>query len=522
MSNSVENRRLVSYIFIGAITLLFALEWGPGSRGCDTGNLTEKDSVATVNGHSISVRDFAVRYSEQADQFRRQGIPGEMLKNFGIHRQVLDSLVNAELLAQAAEARGLAASDTDLANMIRDIPAFQKAGKFDRETYANWVHEVEGTTDVLFEEKLRRQLAAQRLLQLVEASVVVSDEEVRTRYAKEGNSAKGTFVRFTPAMFVSQVGTAKPGDVSAWAEANAAAVSEHYEKNKASFFVDEKVRARQILLRIPSEATAEKKSEIKQRAENLRKEIVDDKKNFAEMAKQFSEDTETREAGGDLGFVERLQLPGPFADLLFALKPSEVTAPVETAAGWYIGTLEEKKAPEQKPLESVRLEIAAQLFTKGKAATLARAEAAKALVAVKQGKSLTDLFPASAKDPGKAQFGFAQETKAEAKETGDFNVFSESIPQLGAAPDVMKRILESTKPGVVDQVLEVADAFVVLTLVERKLPSDDEFAKQEVQLRVEALKGKQYETREAFLRGLKQVGSVVTNERAITKIVGEG
>jgi peptidyl-prolyl cis-trans isomerase D len=519
MSNSADTRRVGSYLFIGALAVLFALQWGPGSQGCETGRLPEPETAATVNGQAIPLREFAKSYLQQAEQFRRQGVPSEMMKQFGIHKQVMDQLVNTELLAQAAEKKGVSADNDALSKVLREAPSFQKDGKFDLETYKLFVREYEGSTEVQFEDKLRRQLSAQRLLQLVESSVVVSEDEVKARYLKDGNAANATFVRFTPTMFVDQVKAPKPPELEAWAKQNEKAIADNYEQNKFTYFVPEKVKARQLLLRFPADATDAQKAELKSRIENARQEIVDAKKPFAEVAKAVSEDTETKDKGGDLGFVERLALPGAFADLLFALQPGEVTRPVETPLGWYLGTVEEKKAPEQRPLEQVRTEIAAQLFMKDKAKALARAAAEKALADLKAGKALIELFPAAPKDPN-SPFAFNQESKPEAKQTGEFSATADAVPQLGSAPELQRAIFERTTAGLIDQLVTVGDAVAVVSVDERKVPSDEDFAKQKEQLTLEAVKGKQFEVREAFLKALKQSGSVVVNDKAIEKVIG--
>jgi peptidyl-prolyl cis-trans isomerase D len=521
MSNSSENtRRYGSYFFIAALAILFALQWGPGSQGCDT-RIVDAETAATVNGKPIPLKDFAKAYSQQSDNFRRQGVPAELMKQFGIHKQVIDQLVNTELLSQAAEARGLTTSNEDLKKVLKEAPAFQKDGKFNKESYLEYVRQVEGTTEIFFEDKLRRQLAAQKLLELVEASVAVSDEEVKAKYLKEGDTANVTFVRFSPTMYSEKVAQPKPPELDAWIKANEPAIAEYYEKNKFSFFQQEKVSAKQILLKVPPDADQAKKDEIKARAEGVRKDIVDNKKDFSEVAKAVSEDLETREKGGDLGFVERLSLPGAFADMLFALKPGEVTAPVETPMGWFVGTVVEKKAPEQRPLDTVRKEIAAQLFVKEKAKALAKADADKALADLKAGKKLSELFPAAKSEGGSNPFAFASETKPEAKETGSFNSTVEDLPQLGKEPALKKMIFDLKAPAALDQVIPVGDSLVVATVEERKSPSDPDFETQKVQLKTEAVKGKQFEVREGFLKSLKQSGTVTTNDSAIDKVIGD-
>ena len=291
-----------------------------------------------------------------------------------------------------------------------------------------------------------------------------------------------------------------------------------YEKQKASFTSPEKAKIRQILVKVAADDSADKKAEAKARIETLRKEIVENKKPFAEVAAASSDDGETKTKGGDLGLVDRYRLPSNFADVVFALQPGEVSLPVETPIGYLIGTVEEKKAPETKAFDTVKSDLASQLIIREKAKALAATAAQKALKDAKAGKKLADLFPVDTEKSNQ----FAIETKPEAKETGEFSSSVDTVPQLGVAPEAQKLIFARTESGVLDQLVTVGDSVAVVQVDERKTTSDTDFDKQKLQLRVEATKGKQYETREAFLKALKQQGTVTTNQKALDKVVGEG
>jgi peptidyl-prolyl cis-trans isomerase D len=520
MSNSDQTRKFASYFFITALALLFALEWGPGSRGCDSGKLGEQDLVAQVNGKPIPLRDFAREYVQQSEQFRRQGVPAEMLKQFGVPKQVLDKMVNTELLAQAAEKKGLSASDEDLAKLYRESPVFQKDGRFDHDTFVDYVRNVENTTEVLFEDKLRRQLAAQRMLQLVEASAYVSDDEVHARYLKDGDAAKVTFVRFSPTMYADQVPPAKPAQLTEWLRTHEKDVADFYEQNKFTYAVPEKVKARQLLVKVAPGGSAAAKDEARKAVEALQADIAAGKLSFADAARQRSEDLDTKDKGGDLGWVERLQLPAAFAEPLFALQPGQVTAPVETPVGFFLGTVEEKKAADQRPLESVKAEIAARLWVKERSQALAQAAAQKALAEAKAGQSLTALYPADPKTSSSKGFNFAVESKPSAKESSEFNASADSIPQLGAAPEAVRAVFARTQPGPLDAPVQVGDALAVVVVTERRVPSEEGWAQEKADLTQQAIKGKQFEVRDAFLKALRQTGSVVTNDKALERVVG--
>lgn len=71
MSNSSDQtRKYGSYLFIGVLAALFALQWGPGSQGCDA-RIQDEETVATVNGKPIPLKDFARSYAQQSDNFGR-------------------------------------------------------------------------------------------------------------------------------------------------------------------------------------------------------------------------------------------------------------------------------------------------------------------------------------------------------------------------------------------------------------------------------------------------------------------
>jgi peptidyl-prolyl cis-trans isomerase D len=523
MSEPSDNRKLGQYFFIFMLAALFAVQWSPAAKGCDkVGQMPDAEAAATVNGQEIPLREFQRVYNAQLEGMRRQGMPAEFAKQFGMDKQVLDSLVDRELMAQAAEAKGIRATDEDVAELLKKQPEFQVDGQFNLERYKEIVVNYEGTTEVAFEDKLRRQIASQRLLELVGAGAVVSDDEVKARYQKDGNTANVAYVRFNPTMFSEKVGNLKQADVDAWVKAHDKDISDYYEQNKISYFVPEKVKAKQIVIRVPKDATQAQKDDARQKLENVRKQIVDEKKDFGELAKAVSEDVGTKEKGGELGWVDKLSLPGDFADRLFALKPGEVTMVVESPLGFHIGTVEEKKAPEQKPLDSVKNVIAAQLAVREKAKEFAKAEAEKALAELKKGKKLSELYPADTKEPSENKFQFQAETKPEAKETGEFSSSAELIPQLGAAPDAMKAIFARTDAGPIDQVVQVGEGFAVLDVVERRPTSDADYAAKQVQLKADAIKAKRQELESAFRKSLKQSGNVVVNDKAVAKVTGEG
>lgn len=516
MSDSFDPRRFFSYLFICAIAVLFALQWGPGSRGCDTPLTPQSTSAAaTVNGKEIPLQDFQRSYASQLEAMRQQGSPlsESLAKQLGVPKQVLDQLVNTELLAQEAERKGIAPSDDEVREILRKNPDFQKDGRFDFERYREVLRDYYRRTDVDFESDLRRRLSANKLLDVVESAAVVSDDEVRARFYKEHDRAKATLVRFLPSMYEEKVPAPKPEDLVAFAATHSKEIADHYEKNRFRYHQQEQVRARHILLKVSPDATPEQKEEVKKKISALREQIAGGK-DFAEAAKEFSEDLANKDKGGDLGFNERGAWVPAFADTAFSLPVGVLSEPVETKFGYHLIKVEEKKPPQKRELVEVEGEISKELYVKAKAKELAKVEAEKALAAVNAGKSLTELFPPSSETQTQA-YRFALETKPESVDTGEFNAGNETLPRVGAAPEIVKDSMALGAPGPLGKVYESGEGYAVVVLTERSRPSEEKLTEQKDQLRGEAMKAKQFELRDAYLKALKASAAITVNEAAV-------
>jgi peptidyl-prolyl cis-trans isomerase C len=133
-------------------------------------------------------------------------------------------------------------------------------------------------------------------------------------------------------------------------------IADFYELHKDSFVDKERVRARHILIKVANNASAQQKAEARDKIQSILKEIKPDGSNFAELAKKYSQ-CPSAQQGGDLGFFTRGQMVKPFEDAAFSLQPGQISGIVETAFGYHIIQVEEKKPQRQLTLEEVSDQI---------------------------------------------------------------------------------------------------------------------------------------------------------------------
>ena len=139
--------------------------------------------------------------------------------------------------------------------------------------------------------------------------------------------------------------------VAGGAEASQEEVEEFYEENKeAQFTTPEQRCARHILFNKYQKAKAE---EVKGQLQNGA--------DFAELAREFSQDPGSAEQGGDLGCLGQGETVPNFEEALFGAQQGEIVGPVETEFGYHVIEVMEIREQSTQPLEEVEAKISEQL-----------------------------------------------------------------------------------------------------------------------------------------------------------------
>jgi peptidyl-prolyl cis-trans isomerase SurA len=85
---------------------------------------------------------------------------------------------------------------------------------------------------------------------------------------------------------------------------------------------------------------------------DIRHRIVDGGEDFAKLAKQYSQDVNSANLGGDMGWFPIDQYGTRVAEVLATLKDGEISQPFQTDVGWHIlqriATREQDRTQEMK------------------------------------------------------------------------------------------------------------------------------------------------------------------------------
>lgn len=138
-------------------------------------------------------------------------------------------------------------------------------------------------------------------------------------------------------------------------------IKEHYNSQKEQFKVPEQVNASHILLKFPANPTDDVKKAVRKKGEEILEKIKNGE-DFKELVMRYSDDTASKEKGGNIGYFSSGMLVKEFEDAAFKLKAGEVSSLVETEYGYHIIKVEDKKPGTQLEFEDVKGDIKKKLI----------------------------------------------------------------------------------------------------------------------------------------------------------------
>jgi len=486
-------RSSLTYFLFGIIIVVFIVSFGPGSCGGRSGQMPSSaargEEVARVNGESIDAAEWEQQYGALFRAYQQQGgeaFTRELADRMGLRRIAADQLVERVLLRQEAARQGIVVGDDDLSRAVKENPAFQSGGHFDYEYYQRAVTNAYGSTS-RFEERLREDLAVQKMVTLLRQTTKVSDDEVKEAWLADADKVNVEFVRF-PLAAVKAEANVTPAEAEAFAKANPDQVKAKYEASKARWDKPKRVRARHILAKVDEGATPAQQSAAQKKAEDALARVKKGE-DFAKVAKELSDDRGSADRGGDVGEFGPGAMAKPFEDAAFAAKKGEIVGPVRTNFGFHVIEVTDVHEAQSIPLEQVKNEVAREILQEQRATAIAKKKAEDALAQAKAGKPL-----------------------ANAEETGFFGASSPLVPRIGLATDLQKAALAGNA-GQVLGVFDTASGPIVARVKSRERPDPAQFEQRKAEMAERIRARREAQVEEAFVKALREKAKVTVNEK---------
>jgi peptidyl-prolyl cis-trans isomerase D len=465
-----KNSPIIAFL-LGLIIIVFVAFFGNSWQNCANQRLF----AARVNGQTISDPEYASVYAQAFRNMQNQDqkFDREKAKREKLRENVLNYMIHEVILTQDAEKRGLAVDKSALKDAITANPNFQTDGHFDKSLYERVLNQAQ-LPDYRFEARLKQELLSQKLDDVVQRSIGVSESEAKEAYQQDKRRVNLEFVMIKNQPYEARVGAVAQPDVDEWLKkpGSEEEVKKFYTKHMSTRYnTPKQVCARHILVRAEKAMPPDLRKKAEERIAEAGAEIgkgVD----FAEVAKKYSEDS-TKDKGGDLGCFGPGQMVPQFEEAAFGLKVGEVSTRIETPFGFHLIKVTEIKPPVEKKLEDVKSEIAMEIVQTQKASDLAKKRATDINDAQKHAKSLEDaLASTKGNDPAPLK----------ADETAPFPK-REFIPRIGPSKEISAAAWKLTmdKP-VPDSPFQTESGWVVIRLKEKTDAADVDFDKDKKML----------------------------------------
>jgi parvulin-like peptidyl-prolyl isomerase len=127
-----------------------------------------------------------------------------------------------------------------------------------------------------------------------------------------------------------------------------------YDANATAFLVPRRFQLAQITVALAKEADKAAEDKARKKLDDVVKKLKQPGANFAALAKSESDDGESGERGGEIGWLTEAQLRPEIRSQVVGLTKAATTDPVRLDDGWHILKLLDTEASHTRPLAEVR------------------------------------------------------------------------------------------------------------------------------------------------------------------------
>ena len=273
--------------------------------------------VVTINGEPLKSGEVESRVDDamkmQMSRMRpgsAANLPPDALKGMRerMRQNVVENLIIEKLIDEKVKERKIEISEKEVAGVLQDIL----------------------TRNKMTEEQFKTQLGTMGL----------TLEVLREQFKKRAGFVK-----------LQELEMKAAGEPF---EATEAEAKTFYDANQKQFSSPERVRASHILIKADLKDETAKAEAIKKIEDLLKRARAGE--DFAELAKQYTDDTASKSKGGEYTFPRGQMMPS-FEQAAFSLEVGQISDIVETPYGYHIIKLSEKIPAETTSFEDAKADI---------------------------------------------------------------------------------------------------------------------------------------------------------------------
>lgn len=296
--------------------------------GC---GLKSNEAIITVNNQKITQGEFDKLFDKQASGGMFQALKIDLKdgKNDFMYTILKDRVVNElivkALLEQEMAKRDIKVTDKDVNEAVKDI--IDKVGSKQR---LDEILKQNGITSAQFKTDLKEEVKMKKLAQQL-GSFEITDAEANKYY--KDNIKKFQSPEKVRAMHIL-------------ISANPKEIEEIIRSDAANSSLDNKA----ILAKVNEEMKAKEA-----KAKELLAQAKKDPKQFAQIAKENSDDTGSANQGGDLGFFAAQEMVPEFSKAAFSMKPNTISDKlVKTQFGYHIIMVTDRATAKTEDFNNVK------------------------------------------------------------------------------------------------------------------------------------------------------------------------
>jgi peptidyl-prolyl cis-trans isomerase D len=368
--------RILLGVLLAMVALSMLVYLIPGA-GSSMGMGSKDDQIiAEIGNQVLTVRDVD---NQIQSQLRRHEIEPRLAQIMIPQR--VEEMTAEWASAYEAQQLGFQVTDRDLAEAIRSISP--QIAALTPQQYRDFVEQQMGETVAEFEGNLRLGLYGSALETIAMQGVLATPADVEAEFHKRNDKIKLEYIAFdttkiaaglkpSPAELKAyydknkgffnspesrnvQMIVADPDKLAQGMQVSDADVRAYYTSHKDQFRVQERVKARHILVMTQGKP-ADEVTKLKAKAEDLLKQVKAGG-DFAKLAEKNSDDPGSAKNGGDLGWVVRGQMVPEFEKATFELQPKQISGLVTTNYGFHIIQVLEKEPAHLRTLDEVKGDI---------------------------------------------------------------------------------------------------------------------------------------------------------------------